>query len=92
MADFAKGMRIEKFEYSNKAGEPFVIYKLGINKYEFLQNPFNDNGWANFEIKFAAESGKPYIIIDSFKNLKMSKACTPYRDSKQEVDTEELPF
>lgn len=81
---FAKGIKLKKQDFKNgNTGETFTIYKMGINKDDFLENPFNKHGWANFEIRFAKGSGEPYAVIDTFYN--------DYHDSKPE-ENEEILF
>lgn len=80
--DFAKGIKVDRYDFD---GGGFVI-KLGIKKEDFLQNPFNDKGWANFDIKFSKKDGSPYCVVNSYHK-------TTATTTNQEVDdTEEVPF
>ena len=60
MGDFAKGVTVKTQE--TQYGE---IIKLGINREEFLQNPFNDRGWVNIDI-LTSKEGKKYAKINDF--------------------------
>lgn len=77
MSDFAKGIKVKVQE--TKYGE---IIKLGINKDEFLQNPFNERGWVNIDI-LTSKEGKKYAKINDYKAT---------NEDNSEVDTEEIPF
>lgn len=62
MSEFAKGVKVKT--QPTQYGE---IIKLGINKDEFLQNPFNERGWVNIDI-FTSKEGKKYAKINDFKS------------------------
>lgn len=96
---FANGMFIKKCDCETKEGKKFTVYKLSINVAEFKTNPVNDKGWSNFEIKFSATDGKPYIVIDDFANIyyecfreKKSPAAETKEEKQTAAETEEIPF
>ena len=61
MSEFAKGIKVKV--QPTQYGE---IIKLGINKDEFLLNPFNERGWVNIDI-LTSKEGKKYAKINDFK-------------------------
>lgn len=77
MSEFAKGVNVKTQE--TKYGE---IIKLGINKDEFLENPFNERGWINIDI-LTSKGGKKYAKINDYKAV---------GDKSSPVDEEEIPF
>lgn len=62
VVQFAQGVSIKTV--STQYGE---IIKIGINTNEFMNNPINDDGWVNFDILTAKNTGKKYAAIDSYK-------------------------
>lgn len=74
MSEFAKGIKVKV--QPTQYGE---IIKLGINKEEFLQNPFNERGWVNIDI-LTSKEGKKYAKIND------------YQASANNADDEEIPF
>lgn len=104
LSRYGKGMFIKKMTFTNRTtGEDFDVLKLGIIKNEFLKNPFNDNGWGNFEIRFRT-TGEPYIVVDATYNNIYSTVKTEYSTVKTKNTTdsqaielndgneEEIPF
>lgn len=73
MSEFAKGVKVktQKTQY----GE---IIKLGINKDEFLLNPFNERGYVNIDI-LTSKKGEKYAKINEYKK-------------GAPADEEEIPF
>ena len=61
-AEFAKGVSVKVV--NTKFGE---IVKVGINLEEFCNNPVNDSGFINFEIK-TAKSGSKYATLQQEAN------------------------
>lgn len=78
MSEFAKGIKVKV--QPTQYGE---IIKLGINKDEFLQNPFNERGYVNIDI-LTSKNGNKYAKINDYKK--------PTNEDNSEVDTEEIPF
>lgn len=96
LSKYGKGMFIKKKDFTNKAtGKEFFVYKLGIRKDEFLENPFNENGWCNFEIRFNSNN-EPYIVIDApYNNIYSTVNTEDTTDSKaleNNDGNEEIPF
>ncbi len=60
--EFAKGIVVNKYTFPDGG---FTV-DVGINKKKFLENLFNDKGWANFEIRFRKKDGEPYCIVCPF--------------------------
>lgn len=77
MSEFAKGIKVKV--QPTQYGE---IIKLGINKDEFLLNPFNERGWVNIDI-LTSKEGKKYAKINDFKST---------GNNMSPVDVEEIPF
>lgn len=78
--EFAKGIKVEKYTFPDGG---FCI-DMGINKKTFLENLFNDKGWANFEIRFAKQTGEPYCIVCPFH-------ATVARTTNKEKPEDKLP-
>lgn len=57
MAEFAKGVNVKVV--NTKFGE---IIKLGINLEQFGENPINERGYINVELK-KARSGEYYVSL-----------------------------
>lgn len=57
MAEFAKGVNVKVV--NTKFGE---IIKLGINLEQFGENPINERGYINVELK-KAKSGEYYVSL-----------------------------
>lgn len=81
--EFAKGIYVERFDFP-KGG--FCI-KLGINKENFMQNIFNDKGYANFDILFSKKDGSPFCVVNSYH-----KTVAETTNREQTEDAEEIPF
>lgn len=93
---YGKGMFIKKKDFTNRTtGETFFVYKLGINKEEFLKNPFNDNGWSNFEIRLN-NNNEPYIVVDNISNNIYSTVKAEDTTNKRAIElndgNEDIPF
>lgn len=84
MSEFAKGVKVSVQE--TKYGE---IIKLGINKEEFMQNPFNERGWVNIDI-FTSKEGKKYAKINDYK--KSESVSEETSTTEFDIDEEEIPF
>lgn len=97
MTKYGKGLYIKKKTFTNRTtGEDFDVLKLGINKTEVLQNHFNDNGWSNFEIRFAT-NGDPYIVVDApynnvFSTVKAEDTTDSQAIELNDGNEEEIPF
>ena len=81
MSEFVKGMIVKTIE--TKYGE---ITKLSINKDSFLENPFDERGWLNVDLKTSKE-GKKYATINDFK-----KGATASEEVEKDINEEEIPF
>lgn len=57
MAEFAKGINVKVV--NTKFGE---IIKLGVNLEQFGENPINERGYINVELK-KAKSGEYYVSL-----------------------------
>lgn len=57
MAEFAKGVNVKVV--NTKFGE---IIKLGVNLEQFGENPINERGYINVELK-KAKSGEYYVSL-----------------------------
>lgn len=57
MAEFAKGINVKVV--NTKFGE---IIKLGVNLEQFGENPINERGYINIELK-KAKSGEYYVSL-----------------------------
>lgn len=90
MTEFAKGIWLKNHDYKNKEGKAWNVIKMGICKELFLQNFFNKNGWANFEIRTSA-TGEPYAVVDMSENVIKSTYSKPKTESNN-IDDEEIPF
>ena len=100
LSKYGKGMIIKRHKFQNKMGDEFSVLKLAINVAEFKENPVNEKGFSNFEIKFRAGDDSPYIVIDNFANsyydcLKTKENTEAAAETKQveeTAETEEIPF
>lgn len=84
MSEFVKGMSVKVQE--TKYGE---IIKLGVNKDDFLQNPFNERGWVNIDI-LTSKEGKKYAKINDYK--KSESVSEETSTTEFDIDEEEIPF
>ena len=96
LSRYGKGLYIKSKTFTNRTtNEDFTVFKLGIKKDEFLENPFNENGWANFEIRFNNQN-EPYIVIDAPYNNIYSTVKTEDTTDSQAIENndgnEEIPF
>lgn len=80
MVEFAKGVNLKTV--TTKYGE---ILKVGIKLEDFSENPINDKGYINFDIKHGKESGKPYAEIDTYKQNNQTENIVQFND-------DEIPF
>lgn len=62
MAEFAKGINVKVV--NTKFGE---IIKLGVNLEQFGENPINERGYINVELK-KAKSGEYYVTLQEEKS------------------------
>lgn len=82
---FVSGVSIRT--QTTKYGE---ILKIGINLENFKNNPQN-NGWVNFEI-LKNKEGKPYAVIDEFKNKTVENSNDIAEYNEQLYSDKNIPF
>ena len=84
--DRVKGVYLDEIE--TKYG---TITKVGINLEQFAENPINDKGYVNFEIK-RSKKGNIYSTLNRYK-----KPAVVVADNDESVmdfadDIDEIPF
>lgn len=80
MTEYAKGIVVDRYDFQNGG----FIVKMGIKKEDFLQNLFNDKGWANFDIKFSKKDGKPYCVVNSYHKTTATTTDAPSFNQSEE--------
>jgi hypothetical protein len=87
---FADGFLFKKKQ--DNAPE-WVIGKMSIKvdeAVEFLQSHAK-NGWVNLEVK-EAQSGKPYIELDTWEPKKENKPTSPPQNASADGEEDDVPF
>lgn len=91
--EFAKGIVVNKHTFPDGG---FCI-DVGINKKQFLENLFNDKGWANFDIRFRKSDGEPYCVVNDYhatvaRTTNKEKPEPEQTNAEVEAVDEEIPF
>lgn len=86
MADkeFANGIIVKTVD--TKYGQ---IIKLSINKDSILNNPYNERGWVNIDLK-TAKSGKMYAEINNYNPNGNSNSSVSQSDNTQTTSSDNL--
>lgn len=85
MANYVNGLYVDRKDFNNGG----MILKCAIDMTRFYeQNPTNEKGYFNFEIKFNKD-GKPYAQVNEYYH----KTETPIETvTFEEINEEEIPF
>lgn len=93
MVRYVNGMYLDRRDFNNGS----FILKGSIDMTKFYeQNPTNEKGYCNFEIKFAKETGKPYAVINEYYHKEPEENTT--QENKENLvnfndfSEDEIPF
>lgn len=93
MTRYVNGMYLDRKDFRN--GGMIIKGAIDMNRF-YEQNPTNEKGYCNFEIKFNKETDKPYAVINEYYHKETDEKTTQENAENlvnfDEISEEEIPF